>query len=236
MNRAGLARRLIPIAVVFVAVALFFAFGLDAYLSLDAVRQRDAALHAFVDRRPIVAGAAFVLAYVLVVGLSLPGATVMTLTGGILFGLWPGLLLSLVSSTFGAIVVFLIARHAIGDMLRARAGSFTARMADGFRRSAFNYLLFLRLVPLFPFWAVNLAPALLGVRLRTFATATAIGIIPGTAAYAAVGDSLGRYLSASMEDPLSQAFSLEVVAVRSALALLALLPVAIQWARARHRA
>jgi uncharacterized membrane protein YdjX (TVP38/TMEM64 family) len=99
-------------------------------------------------------------------------------------------------------------------------------MADGFKRNAFSY----RLVPLFPFWAVNLAPALLDVRLRSFATATLIGVIPGALAYASVGEALNRFETRT-QVPLGEVLSPSMIAVRVGLALLALLPVAMQWAR-----
>lgn len=110
-----------------------------------------------------------------------------------------------------------------------------SRRVAGFERDAFNDLLFLRLVPLFPFWVANLAPALLDVRLRPFATATVIGIIPGALAYASVGDSFGRYFAAGTTVPFGKVFAPEMIAIRVGLALMALLPVAIRWLRRRSQ-
>ena len=120
------------------------------------------------------------------VALSIPGAAILTITGGILFGWRVGGLAALLGATTGATIVFLIARGACGESILRRAGPLAGKLAQGFRAHAFNYLLFLRLVPVFPFWLVNLAPAVVGVRLATFVLATALGIIPATFAFALV--------------------------------------------------
>ncbi len=130
---------------------------------------------------------AFVALYAAVVALSLPGGAVLTMAGGFLFGWLLGGLASIVGATIGASIVFLIARSALGEFLAARAGPWLSRFRQGFQDDAFSYLLFLRLVPIFPFWLVNLAPALLGVGFVTYVATTFLGIIPGTFAY-----SLGR--------------------------------------------
>jgi uncharacterized membrane protein YdjX (TVP38/TMEM64 family) len=235
LSRSETLKRLLPLFVLLGLVAGFFALGLNRYLTLQALHEHEAALRAIVSRRPVFAAVGFVAIYALVVALSLPGGAIMTMTGGFLFGLWLGSLFAVLGATAGAIILFLVARFAVGDLLRARASPFLKRMAEGFGRNAFSYLLFLRLVPLFPFWAVNLVPAFLGIRLRSFVGATLIGIIPGTLAYASIGDSLGIYFNAGSDVPLSKVFTPETIAMRLGLALLALLPMAIQWARRRQR-
>jgi len=228
-------RRLLLLGIAVALVAAFFALGLNRYLTLESLHRNDAALHGFVADHPLLSATAFFTVYALVVGLSVPGAAVMTVSGGLLFGLWTGSVLSIAGATAGAVVVLVVARLVVGDALRARAGSFLTRMAEGFKRDAFSYLLFLRLVPLFPFWAVNLVAAILGVRVPAFAAATVIGIIPSSLAYAAVGDSLGRYFEGGAQVPLEKVLTPEAVALRLALALLALLPIAIKWARRRRQ-
>jgi uncharacterized membrane protein YdjX (TVP38/TMEM64 family) len=121
---------------------------------------------------------------------------VLTLAGGFLFGWFWGGLASMVAATAGAIIVFLVARSALGELLAARAGPWLERLRQGFQEDAFNYLLFLRLVPIFPFWLVNLAPPLLGVSLSTYVLATAIGIIPGSFAYSIAGQGLDSLIVA----------------------------------------
>ncbi|MBN9086740.1 MAG: TVP38/TMEM64 family protein [Reyranella sp.] len=229
-------KRLLPLLVIAGLFAAFFGLGFNRYLSLDSLRDNEVELRALVARHPALSAAAFIVTYAAVVGLSLPVGALLTMAGGFLFGLWIGAGLSVVGATAGAIVIFLIARVAVGDLLRARAGPFMARMTEGFERNAFNYLLLLRLVPVFPFWAVNLASALLGMNTPPFVAATAIGIIPGTLAYAAIGDGLGLYFRAGSEAPLSEVFTPEMIALRVGLALIALLPIAIRWAMKRwHR-
>ncbi len=123
--------------------------------------------------------------------LSLPGGAILTVIGGLLFGVIVGSVAAAVGALVGATAIFLIARSAAGEFLTRRAGPFAAKLAEGFRADAFSYLLFLRLVP-FPFWLVNLASALFGVRLSTYVAATAIGIVPATVAFAAFGAGLGE--------------------------------------------
>lgn len=228
------ARIVVPILIAGLIVA-FFAFGLNRYLTLQSLRENDRILRGFAAQHPLLAPAAYVVIYAGAVALSVPGGAVMTIAGGLAFGLWRGAMLAILGATAGAVLVFLLARFVFGDVLEARAGPFLKRMAAGFERNAFSYLLFLRLVPAFPFWAVNLAPALLGVQIRSFAAATLIGIVPGTLAYASVGDSLGLYFAAGSRTRLSDVFSPEMIALRVGLALLALLPVAIQWIRKQRR-
>lgn len=218
-------RRILPIFILFALIATAFALGLDRYLTLDALRENRGALLQAVSQYGIGAAIFFVLAYSGIVALSLPGATIMTLAGGFLFGVPLGASLTVIGATLGATALFLIARSAVGNALRDRAGPFLGRMAEGFRRNAFNYLLFLRLVPAFPFWAVNLAPALLGMRLLPFVVATMIGIVPGTVVYSAFGASLGSVFDAGHDVHLKDVLSPTLIAALVGLGVLALLPV-----------
>lgn len=223
--------RLAPLLALAALIVAAFAFGLDKYLTLDALHDNRAALSAFVQSHGVVAALGFVLAYTSVVALSLPGATIMTLAGGFLFGVPVGATLTIIGATTGATLLFIIARSALGDVLRARAGPFLARMAEGFRKDSFSYLLFLRLVPAFPFWAVNLAPALLGMRLGPYVTATALGIVPGTTVFTAFGASLGQVFDAGGEVRLKDVFSPTLIAALVGLGLLSLLPIALRRLR-----
>jgi uncharacterized membrane protein YdjX (TVP38/TMEM64 family) len=221
-------KRVLPLAVLVILIGAAFAFRIDRYLTLDTLRDNRAALLAFVEANGLLAAGAFVLAYAAVVALSVPCAAIMTLAGGFLFGIPLGASLTVIGATLGATLLFLIARSAAGDFLRQRAGPFLARMSQGFSKDAFNYLLFLRLVPAFPFWAVNLAPALLGMRLIPFVIATALGIIPGTVVYTAFGASLGHVFDAGGEVDLKAVFSPTLIAALIGLGLLALLPVVLK--------
>ena len=171
---------------------------------------------------PLLATLAFVVVYAGATALSLPGALFLTMAGGFLFGTWLGGLLSVIGATSGAVVLFLIARSSLGAALRDRAGPWLMRLEAGFRRDAFSYLLVLRLVPLFPFWLVNLVPALLDVPLSTFALATFVGIIPGGLVYASVGSGLGAVLDRGEQPDLDLILEPQVFLPLLGLAALAL--------------
>ncbi|MFZ3182075.1 MAG: TVP38/TMEM64 family protein [Methylocystis silviterrae] len=224
-------KRVAPLLVLVALVAAAFAFRLDRYLTLEALKDHRALLLVFVESHAYLAAIGFVLTYAAVVALSLPGATIMTLAGGFLFGVPLGATLTVIGATVGATLLFVIARSAFGDLLRQRAGPFLARMAEGFRKDAFSYLLFLRLVPAFPFWAVNLAPALLDMRLAPYVAATALGIIPGTTVYTAFGASLGQVFDAGDDVRLKDVFSPTLITALVGLGLLSLLPVALRRLR-----
>jgi uncharacterized membrane protein YdjX (TVP38/TMEM64 family) len=189
-------RRLLPLLLLLAATAFVFVMGWQRYLTLKELVDRREDLHAAITGHTLTALLIFIAIYASTVALSLPGAAVLTLAGGFLFGWFWGGLASMIAATIGAIFVFLIARSALGETLAARAGPLIANLRQGFQEDAFNYLLFLRLVPIFPFWLVNLAPALLGAGLSTYALATIIGIIPGSFAYSIAGQGLDSVIAA----------------------------------------
>jgi uncharacterized membrane protein YdjX (TVP38/TMEM64 family) len=193
-------RRLLPLLVLGAVMALVFSMGWHRYLTLESIAANRDALQAAITEHWLLAILGYVALYGVVVALSLPGASVMTLSGGLLFGWFFGGLAAIVGATIGATGIFLIARTAAGETLRAKAGPWIAKLQDGFKEDAMSYLLFLRLVPAFPFWLINLAPALLGVPLSTYVIATFIGIIPGTFAFASVGAGLDSVIAAAKAD------------------------------------
>jgi uncharacterized membrane protein YdjX (TVP38/TMEM64 family) len=242
-------RRLVPLVAIVVATGTVLAMGWHRALSFETLVRYHGVLHDFIVANKVVAVAAFMAIYVAIVALSLPAAAFMTLVGGSLFGLVIGPLATIVAATIGASCVFLATRSALGDHLVRRAGPLAEKLARGFRADAFHYLLFLRLVPLFPFFIVNIVPALCGVTLGTFVAATAIGIIPGTFTFAFVGaglDSVVRAQAAPYEAclaagrsdcrldfDLKAAVTPEVLAALVALGMLALLPILVKRWRAR---
>ena len=196
-DRRGLAfRRLLPVVLLGGFAVLVLAMGWHRELSLETLVRHRAALEAFVSEHFVAALAAFIGLYIAVVALSVPGAVYLTISSGILFGALVGGLASIIGATIGATALFLVARTALGGLLARRAGPLAERIAAGFREDAFSYLLFLRLVPVFPFFLVNLVPALCGVALLPFVAATALGIIPATFAFAFVGAGLSSVLLA----------------------------------------
>ncbi|MDX6750381.1 TVP38/TMEM64 family protein [Geminicoccaceae bacterium 1502E] len=234
-SRTRLLRRLLPLLVLLALVALAFALGLHEWLSFETLRRHRQILLGFVSVHPLAAPLLFVLVYAAATGLSLPGGVILTLAGGFLFGTLMATGLVVVGATAGAVAVFLIARTSLGEALRARAGPWLKRMEAGFHDHAFSYLLVLRLVPLFPFWLVNLVPAFLGVRLATFALATLVGIIPGSFVYASVGAGLGAVFEMGGTPDLGLVFEPRVLLPLLGLALLALLPVAYRrWRGGRN--
>ena len=224
-------KRILPIAAVIIAGIVVFATGWDDYLSLAALKEHRAGLIAWHDARPFVSAAAFMGLYAIAVMLSVPGAVWFTVIGGFLFGVVHGTIFTVGAATVGACAIFLAARYAFADFFRARAGNALRRMERGFHENALSYLLFLRLIPIFPFWLVNLVPALLGVPLRTFFLGTLIGILPGSFVYTLVGNGIGAVLDAGGEPDLGIVFEPEVLAPLVGLAVLSLVPVLVKRRR-----
>jgi uncharacterized membrane protein YdjX (TVP38/TMEM64 family) len=196
---------------------------------------------------------AYIAIYALLVALSLPCGLIMSAAGGLLFGWLLGGLAAMVGATLGATIVFLIARTAVGDTLNQRAGPWLAKLSEGFQKDALSYLLFLRLVPAFPFWFVNIAPAILGVPLKTYVIATFFGIIPATFAFAAAGAGLDSIMAAAMAEHAecvarkgaaacrlsvhaSSLVTKELVLAFVLLGIVALIPVALKKWRKTHAA
>ncbi|MBL8660104.1 MAG: TVP38/TMEM64 family protein [Rhodospirillales bacterium] len=218
--------RFAPVIVVALGFAAFFLFDLDRYLSFDSLSANRQALLAWRDENRLLAAVTFVAVYALAVAFSVPGAIWMTIAGGFLFGTLVGSIYAVVAATVGATAIFLAARYAFSGILRAKAGPAILKMKAGFRRNALSYLLALRLVPIFPFWLVNLVPAFLGVSLRTYVLGTFLGIIPGSVVYTLVGNGLGAVVDAGGEPDLDLIFAPQILAPIIGLALLSLLPVA----------
>ena len=216
--------RLAPIALIVLGFVAFFAFDLDRFLGIETLKHNREGLLAWRGDHEALAAVAFVAAYAVVVALSLPGAIWMTIAGGFLFGVVAASIYVVIAATIGATAIFLAARYAFSDLLRAKAGPAIRKMEAGFAENALSYLLFLRLVPIFPFWLVNLVPAFLGVPLRTFVIGTVFGIIPGSVVYTLVGNGLGAVLDAGGKPDLGLIFAPEILAPIAGLALLSLLP------------
>lgn len=219
-------RRLLPAAVLLGGLGAFFALGGHRYVGFDTLEHHREALKEVVAAHPVTAPVAFIAVYAVMVAFSIPGALVMTVAAGFLFGTLFGAACSVVGATIGAVAVFLVARTALGTLLRRRAGPAVSRMRVGFQEHALSYLLVLRLVPLFPFWLVNLVPALLGVSLKVFVVGTLLGIIPGSLVYASVGNGLGAVFAAGEADSIKDAiYAPEVLLPLAGLIALSLLPV-----------
>ncbi|MDX8409825.1 MAG: TVP38/TMEM64 family protein [Mariprofundales bacterium] len=218
-------KRALPLLIIVLLAALAFAFDLHHQLSFASLAAHRGQLLAWVQASLLLSASSYLLLYIAVVALSLPGGLIMTLSGGFLFGPLLGGSLATTGATIGATLLFLIAKTSLGDWLLAKAGERIQAMQQGFANNAFNYLLVLRLVPLFPFFLVNLAPAFLGVRLRTYVLATAIGITPATFIFALAGSGLGTVFDQGGSFSPSTILTPQMIAALGGLALLTLIPV-----------
>jgi uncharacterized membrane protein YdjX (TVP38/TMEM64 family) len=201
------------------AVTAFFYFDLGRYLSLDGLKANRDDLLVFTDSHYSTAVVLFIVAYCLVVGLSLPGGAIMTLAGGFLFGSVWGTLYVNVGATVGATVAFLVARYLLRDWVERKFGSRLGAIQEGFAKNAFSYLMTLRLIPLFPFFLVNMVSGLTRVSVGTYVAATSLGIIPGSFVFAYAGRQLGTINS------LKEIVSPNVLMAFTLLGLLALVPI-----------
>lgn len=229
--------RIVLVVLLVLVLGAFFAFDLNRYVSYESLQSNREILLEFVERNGFWALLLFGVLYAVVIAFSLPGGAVMTITGGFLFGWLGGGLTVIVGATIGATALFLIARTAIGGFLEAKAGPFVRKMEDGFRQNALSYLLAMRLIPIFPFWLVNLVPAFLGVSTTTYVVATFFGIIPGTFVYALVGNGLGSLIDAgaTSDSVLKTIFQPQFLAPLVGLAVLAVLPVLYKKYQSRRK-
>ena len=226
--------RVALVAIFIAGFVAFFAFGLDDYVSFESLREHRAWLQARVHDYGVLAPVIFMALYAAAIAFSVPGGLVMTITGGFLFGNIVGTAYVVVAATIGATGIFLVARTALGEPLRARAGPWLARLEAGFQRNAFNYLLVLRIIPLFPFFIINLVPAFLGVPLATYIVATFFGIIPATFVFSSVGAGLDSLFESGKEFSAAGILTPEIILALVGLAVLALLPVAYKKYRSRQ--
>lgn len=227
-------RRLLPVAALAAGAALFFSLGLHKLLTFEALREHRELLLGWVKDHSVAAIAVYIIGYAVAVVFVPPSGTVITLAGGFVFGAAVGGVSVVIGATIGATALFLVVRYSARDMVRRLDEGALQKMADGFRRNEMSYMLFLRLIPLFPFWLVNIAPAFLGVRLRTFVLGTFIGIIPGVAVYSTVGAGLGGIFDADGEFSPAGVMTPEIIAGLIGLAVLSLAPVAYKKYKARR--
>ena len=225
-------RRLLPLGVLVAAWIVFMLAGGYRYLTLSALAENRDWLCGLVQQWGILAAFVYIVVYATLVALSVPGAAILTIAGGFLFGAWVGGLCAVIGATLGATAIFLAARAGLAGLAH-RAGRFVEKLEAGFRADAFNYLLVLRLVPIFPFWLINLVPALVGVSLPTYMLATFLGIVPGTFVYASLGNGLGSLVE---EPDLAIIFKPRLFLPIVGLALLALVPVGYKHWRGKRPA
>lgn len=231
-KKLGLKQILILVAIIGIAVLVYF--KIRDYVSFDALAENREALLAWRDSNYALAVITFMGAYIIVVAFSLPGASLMTFTGGFLFATFPGSIFNILAATIGASLIFLAAKTFLGDFLYSKIhtddgkDSLLEKMDKELQENAFNYLLILRLVPVIPFFVSNLAPAFLGVKLRTFAVTTLLGIIPGGIVYTSIGAGLGEVFARGETPDLSIVTEPHILGPIIGLIVLAAMPIVIK--------
>lgn len=230
-------RQRLPIIVI-ILVALLGAVVLREYLSFEALRENRAALIAFRDSNYLLTAGVFVLAYIAIVSFSLPGATAATLTGGFLFGVFPGAMFNIVAATIGAVLIFWAVRAGFGRSMAAKIDASDGRvkrMTQAIRANEFPVLFSLRLMPVLPFFVMNVIPALIGVRTSIFAATTFLGIMPGGIIYTWVGAGLGEVFARDETPDLGIIFEPHILGPLLGLAALSLLPTILKSLRGKER-
>jgi uncharacterized membrane protein YdjX (TVP38/TMEM64 family) len=249
-ERRGIGKYL-PLAILLIVIGAVFATGLHRSLSFETFIQYQARLRAMVAEHRVAMVGSYVLVYVTAVTLSLPASAFLTAIGGYLFGWLLGGAVASMAATLGATSIFLIARTSLGRPLLKRAGSRIQTLAAGFQRRAFSYLLFLRLMPVMPFWLTNLAAAFFGMRLKSYVLATYVGMLPVSFAFAFAGSGLDEVLAdhqrahqqclaAGRTDCIigfsaKSLLTPELMIALGVLGILALAPIAIRYLRTRER-
>ncbi|WP_323004971.1 TVP38/TMEM64 family protein [Pseudorhodobacter sp.] len=231
-SRSGIIEKL-PFLII-LAVAAIGAFFLRDQISFVALAENRETLLAFRDTNYLLAVIAFMAGYTVIVGFSLPGATIATLTGGFLFGTFPGVFFNVIGATLGAIAIFLAARTGFGAKFSNRIegkGGAVARLQAGLRENEWSVLFLMRLVPAVPFFLANLIPAFVGTRVSRFAISTFLGIMPGALVYTSVGAGLGQVFARGETPDLSILFAPHVLGPILGLAALSALPILIKFLR-----
>lgn len=218
-------KQLIPIGLILCAMVTVYFFDLNQYLSFESLKENRKLLSAWTENHFLLMSLAYSITYIFAVALSVPGAVFLTLAGGFLFGTIWGSILVIMSASLGSVLLFLIVKYAIADIFRRRTANWLSKMKAGFNHDAFNYLLILRLIPLFPFWVVNIVPALLDVKLRTYFFATFWGIMPASIVFVTLGNGLGHVFDQGKIPDVTILLQAPLLIPLCGLAVLALIPV-----------
>ncbi len=219
-----LLRRFGPLALIVILFVAAFASGLADHISLEELRARGSALQAFAHEKPLLCAGIYLAIYISSVAISLPGALILSLTGGFLFGPIGGGFAAVTGATGGSTITYFVFRTAFGDMLRKKPTAFLAKVEAGFKGDAFNYLLTLRLIPAFPLLVVNVAAGVMNIRARTFILASLLGMIPSSFVYAGIGAGLGHIFAKGGPVTLETLFSPRIYLPIIGMGVLAFLP------------
>jgi uncharacterized membrane protein YdjX (TVP38/TMEM64 family) len=227
--------RKLPLIAILI-VAAIGTYLLRDKLTFDALAQNREALIAFRDSNYLVTVLVFIAAYIAIVAFSLPGATIATLTGGFLFGVFPGALYNMIGATVGATGIFLAARWGFGEGFSQKLDSAEGavkKIKEGINENQWSMLFLMRLLPIVPFFLANLIPSFLGVPLHRFVISTFFGIIPGSVVYTSVGAGLGEIFARGETPNLGIIFEPAILFPIIGLSALAALPIAIKALRGK---
>lgn len=209
---------------IFALLITFYSLGLGEYLSFASLKKYQNDLITWTNDNYLLTVLSYCIIYTISVAISVPGAVILTLLGGFLFGPILGTVFVVISASLGAVLLFIAVKSAFAEQIANKASTWISKMQKGFKEDALAYLFTLRLIPLFPFWAVNIVPALLGVNLKTYSIATFFGIIPGSAIYVAIGSGLSKTIANNQEPNLKIIFEPHILIPLIALAVIALTP------------
>lgn len=219
-------KQFLPLGVIALALGAFFVSGAHEYFTLETLRENRIALNDWVGANPILSVLVFMAIYATAVAISFPGASILTIFGGFLFGTALGSAAVIVAATIGALVIFLAAKGGLADILKSKAGGFASKLEAGFREDELSYMFLLRLMPVVPFWAANIASGLLGVKTRNYLIGTFFGIMPGSIVYTSIGNGVGAAFEAGDDVNLSGVlFQPAILFPIIGLILLALMPI-----------
>jgi len=219
-------KRFIPMAILIGGLGVAIYFDIHKLLSFEVIGENYGQLKTYIDEQMALSLLIFAVVYAVSVAFSIPGASILSIFYGALLGTWISGTIVVISATIGATLVFLAARYALNDFLKERAGPWLTKMSDGFNENVVSYMLFLRLVPLFPFFAINLVPAFMGVSTRIFIVTTFVGIIPGTFIFASIGNGIGYIIEQGNTPDLNTLVTPEILLPLAALGFISLVPIA----------
>ena len=217
-------RRLAPLVVLIAGLVAFFALGGPQYLDAERAQGVLRGVDGWVQDHLVLALVAYMIFYALAVAISVPGALWFTIGSGFLFGPYLGTGVAVIGATAGATIIFLAARYAFADWVREKFPGYVKKLQDGFSRDAFTYVVILRLIPVLPFFGINIATALLNVPVRAYALGTLVGVIPGAYVYATVGATIKRAADTGVPS-FGSLLTPELIFAMVAFAVLAVLPV-----------
>ncbi|NGX55179.1 MAG: Mercuric reductase [Chlamydiae bacterium] len=221
-------KRWLPILIILLFIAISYFTGVYKYISFETLQKQHRAMQSFVEVHPVATPVIYIAIYAFTAALCLPIGIILSLLGGFLFPIPWSTLYVVTGATIGSSIIFLAARSAIGDFLEKRAGPFLKKMEKGFKKNAWSYLLFLRFIPVFPFWLVNIAPAFFGVSFLTYLWTTFVGIIPGAYVFTQTGAGLGAIFASDQKFSINSILNIQLKIALVVLGIFALFPIVVK--------